>query len=263
DKGIEDKIVVALDDESARVFDETLAPAQAGDSQLADLIPASMASSTQYILRDPQIAWRSVVLTTRKKTDETSGSLIAAFSGSVFEAYGIEDPELFLSSVGPQIITVKLAADGEDAAVIALLKDSTKIRGSIAKEINMNRPPEKQFGGDIWKSEDGEIAAAFIGDRIIAGDAETVLKCLDAKQSGGNNALAQQFASSDSIATTVANETDSFSKLVDVLAEPKDENARLTTQYKTETRFNKNGIERRTVSDFGLIGSILEYLAQE
>ncbi|HUR98933.1 MAG TPA: hypothetical protein VMZ26_12775, partial [Pyrinomonadaceae bacterium] len=46
DKGIEDKIVVALDDESARVFDETLAPAQAGDSQLADLIPASMASST-------------------------------------------------------------------------------------------------------------------------------------------------------------------------------------------------------------------------
>jgi len=73
----------------------------------------------------------------------------------------------------------------------------------------------------------------------------------------------QQFGSSDSVATTVVNETDSFGKLVDVLAEPKDENARLAMQYKTETRFNKNGIERRTISDFGLIGSIIERLAEE
>ena len=262
-KGIEDKVVIALDDESARVFDETLAPAQAGESQLADLVPAAAASTTRYILRDPQIAWRSVVLTTRRKTDETSGSLIATFSGSVFESYGIEDPELFLSAVGSHLVTVKLAPDSEDAAVIAMVKDSAKIRGSIAKEIDLARPPEKQFGADFWKSEDGEFAAAFLNERLIVGDAEIVLKCLETKQSGGNSALAQQFASSDAVATTVVNEFDSFGKLVDVLSEPKDENAKLAMQYTTETRFNKNGIERRTVSDFGVIGSILEYLTQE
>jgi len=261
-KGIDDKLAISLDDESARVFDETLAPAQAGDSQLADLVPASTARATRYILRDPQIAWRSIVLTTRKKTDETSGSLIGAFSGSVFEEYGVEDPELFLSSIGSQLITVKLTADDEDSAVIAVVKDSTNIRGSIAKEINLMRPPEKQFGADLWKSDDGELAAAFIGDRIVVGDAEIVLKCLEAKQSGGNGPLAQQFSSSDAVATTFVNENDSFSKLVDVLAEPKDENARLAMEYKTETRFNKNGIERRTISDFGLIGSIIERLAE-
>lgn len=261
--GIEDKVTIALDDESARVFDETLAPVQGGESQLVNLVPASAAISTRYLLRDPQIAWRSVVLTARKKTDETSGGLIAAFSGSLFEPYGIEDPELFLSSVGGQLVTVKLAPENEDAAVIASIKDPTKIRGSVAKEINMARPPEKQFGADFWKSEDGELAAAIIGDRIILGDAETVLKCLEANQSGGNAELARQFASSNAVATTVVNETDSFGKLIDVLSERKNENERIAIQYRTETRFNKNGIERRTISDFGLVGSIIEHLSQE
>jgi hypothetical protein len=263
EKGIEDKVVVTLDDESARVFDETLTPAPAGQSQLVNFVPASAVSSTRYLLRDPQIAWRSVVLTARKKTDETSGGLIGAFSGSLFEPYGIEDPEVFLSYVGGQLFTVKLTPDNEDAVVIASVKDATKIRSSIAKEISFARPAEKQFGAELWKSEDGELAAAFIDDRIIVGDAEIVLKCLETNQSGGNKELAEQFASSDAVATTFVNEIDSFGKLIDVLAERKNENDRLPMQYKTETRFNKNGVERRTISDFGLIGSIIEHLAQE
>ena len=264
EKGVEDKVVIKLDDESARVFDETLTPAPGGgEAQFADFVPASAASATRYLLRDSQIAWRSVVLTARKKTDETSGSLIAAFSGSLFEPYGIEDPELFLSAVGKQLVTVKLAADSEDVAVIAQIKDATKVRSAIAKEISFARPPEKHFGADVWKSEDGEFVAAFIDDRVISGDAEIVLKCLEAKQAGGNAALVQLFASSDAAATSVVNEIDSFGKMIDVLAERKTENAPIPSQYKTETRFNQNGIERRTLSDFGLIGYIIEHLAQE
>jgi hypothetical protein len=263
ESGIEDKGVIALDDESARVFNETLAPVQGGESQLVNLVPSSSAISTRYLLRDPQIAWRSVVLTARKKTDETSGGLIAAFSGSFFETYGVEDPEMFLSSVDGQLVTVKLTPDSEDAVVIGKVKDPAKIRHSIAKEINLARPAEKQFGADFWKSEDGEMAAAFVADRIVVGDADTVLKCLEANQSGGNAAFAQQFGSSDAVATTIANESDSFGKLIDVLSEPKNEDEKLAIQYRTETRFNNNGIERRTISDFGLIGAIIERLAQE
>ncbi len=263
EKGIEDKLVVTLDDESARVFDETLTPAQAGDSQLANFVPASATSSTRYLLRDPQIAWRSIVLTARKKTDERSGALIGAFAGSLFEPYGIEDPELFLSAIDGHLVTVKLAADSEDTAVIAVIKDPSKIRLSIAKEISFSRPAEKQFGADVWKSEDGELAAAFVDDRLIVGETETVLKCIETKQSGGNLDLVQQFVSSDSVATTVVNENDSPGKFIDVLAERKNENERLAMKFITETRFNKNGIERRTVSDFGLLGSIIEHLAAE
>jgi hypothetical protein len=65
------------------------------------------------------------------------------------------------------------------------------------------------------------------------------------------------------VTITVVNEADSFGKLVDVLSERKNENAPIPSQYTTETRFNKNGIERRTMSDFGLIGSIIEQLVAE
>ena len=258
--GIEDKVIIELDDESSRVFSETIVPGPSGTTQLTDLVPASALTATRYIIKDPQIAWRSLVLTAKKKTDDASGALIAAFSGSVFEPYGIEDPEVFLSVVGSQLITVKIGADGEDAAVIASIKDHAKIRSSLAKEINFSKAAEKISGADVWKSEDGETAAAFIDDRLIVGDADTVLKCLEAKQAGANSSLGQAFAGSDAVATTVGTESDPSAKIIELLSERKNENEALVSQYRTESRFNKNGIERRTISDFGLLGTILAHL---
>jgi hypothetical protein len=263
EQGIEDKVVITLDDESSRVFRETIVPAASGTIQLTDLIPAATASSTRYVIKDPQIAWRSLVLTARKKTDDASGALIAAFSESLFEPYGIEDPELFLSAVGAQLVTVKVGSEGEDAAVIASIKDHAKVRTSLAKELNFAKPAEKISGADVWKSEDGSAAAAFVDDRVIVGDADTVLKCIEGKQSGANSNIAQAFASSDAVATTVGTESDPAAKVIELFSERKNENEPLASQYRTETRFNKNGIERRTFSDFGLLGWIIAHLDSE
>ena len=46
-------------------------------------------------------------------------------------------------------------------------------------------------------------------------------------------------------------------------SERKNENEKIVLTYRTETRFNAGGLERRTISDFGLIGSILERLHSE
>ena len=259
---IEDKYVVTLDDESVRVFNETIVPAKANGAGLESFVPAEMSSATRYLLRDPQIAWRSIVLTAQKKTDETSGALIAAFSGSVFESYGIEEPEMFLSSIGDQLITVRVGQDSDDVAVIATVKDRANIRKSIAKEIRMSAAPVQQSGAEVWKSEDGELAAAFVGDTIIVGEVEVVSKCLVAKQSGTAAGIANQLSQSDAV-TVTAGSGDATAKLVEIFSEPKDVNERMLLQYKTETRFNKNGIERRTTSDFGLIGAIIERLVPE
>jgi hypothetical protein len=98
---------------------------------------------------------------------------------------------------------------------------------------------------------------------IVIGDAETVSKCLEARQAGGNDRLAQRIGSSDAAAITVAVDSETSAKVIDLLSERKNENDRLDTSYMTETRFNKNGLERRTLSDFGLIGSIIARLARE
>jgi len=261
DSGIEDKFVAGLDEETARVFSETLAPATAGTTELSGYIPPSAASTTRYLLKEPQVAWRSVLLTTQKKTDETSGLLIAAFASRVFEPYGVEEPEVFLSAVGGELYTAKLTPDSEDVVVLATIKDAAKVRNSLAKEINFGRPAESQLGGSLWKSEDGELAAAIVGEAIIVGDAASVIKCLEARHAGPSAELARQLAASDAVSTTVGSETGSLDRLVDVFAERKSDGQVTPLAYRTETRFNKNGVERRTISDFGLIGWLIERMA--
>ena len=257
DAGVEDRLAVRLDAESSRVFNETMVPADNRSGEIADFVPPDSLTATRYLIRDPQIAWRSLLLTAKAKTDETSGALIIAFSGSVFEPYGIEDPELFLSSVGSPILTVKPTGDDDEVAVIANIRDAAKVRGSLAKEINFAAPAEKQFGADFWRSQDGEVAVGVVGETVVAGEAATVLKCLEAKQSRQTAEPAQIFASSDAVATTSASDPDSLAKLVELFSEKRSEDERIVLSYRTETRFNINGLERRTISDFGLIGSIL------
>jgi hypothetical protein len=260
DDGIEDKYVISLDDESSRVLSETVVPAENSDGSIYAFVPEAAATATRYLVRDPRIAWRSIVLTAGKKTDETSGALIAAFSGSVFEPYGIEDAETFLGAVGPQLVTVELAADSEDAAVIASMRNAAGVRKSVAKEINLAGAGESQFGAQVWRSEDGEFAAAVAGEVIVAGDTETVLKCLEAKQAG--TGTAGKLTRSDAAAFTITRVTNGAGRLVGIFSEPADPNQQVVLTSTTETRFNRTGMERRTVSDFGLIGWIIEVLAE-
>ena len=267
ESGIEDKVTIALDNESATVFNETLVPAPASENGIASFVPDSAATATRYLLRDPQISWRSVVLTAGKKTDETSGMLLLAFSSSLFEPYGIEDPEPFLSSVGSPILTVKLVSDAEDAVAIAPVKDPARIKTAMAKEINFSLPPESQFGGEIWKSEDGEVAVAFLNNFVVSGGAETVIKCLEARSaraaSPNETEFSRHLASSNAVAITVSNDADALRKLVGMFSAVSEESGPIALTSITETRFNRNGIERRTVSDFGWIGSIIKQLGQD
>lgn len=260
ENSIEDQFVISLDNEAARVLSDAIAPAKNEASEMGKLVPASALGATRYLLKDAQIAWRAIVLTSQKKTDVASGALIAAFSGSVFEPYGVEDPELFLSAVGGQLVTVRLTEDSDDVAVVALFKDATQVRRGIAKEINFATQPAKEFEADVWRSGDGELAAAFLGSMVVVGNADTVLKCLEARLT--NTSMdTRAFASSDAVATTIGNEVAS-GRLIEAFSERKNDELMMLS-YRIETRFNINGLERRTTSDFGLIGAIVERLLPE
>ena len=263
---IEDKFIITTNPEITTVFSETLVPSNSG-SNLANLLPGEVVSVTSYDLLDPQIAWRSLVLTAQTQTDAISGNLLAAFSGSLFEPYGIENPELFFSTAaGSHILTARFDAEGEKQVVIAIVKDVETVKKSVAKEIDFNKPAENHGNADIWKSADGELAAAFIDSQIILGDAESVLKCLEAGASGNNftkHPLFSQLAGSDSVSVTAGTDFESAGKIVEVLAEKKMANETIAAHFITETRFNQNGIERRTISDFGLLGTIIEQFGKD
>ena len=258
EQGIEDKFEIALTKETADVFKETLTASPQNQTNSSEFLPGEIFSVTKYNLQNPQIAWRSLLLVTAKQTDELSGKIIVAFADSLLEPYGVADPETFLSAIDSQILTAQFDGEGEKSVVIADVKNAETVKKSIG-ETNFKKAPEKNSNADVWKSEDGEVVAAFIENKIILGDGESVLKCLQAKQSGQNftkNPLFAKFGESKSVAVTLGK--DSGEKIVEVLSEKKAENLQMTTNFLTETRINAQGIERKTVSPFGLIGTILE-----
>lgn len=258
EQGIEDKYEITLENETIKVVKETLTVSSVNQTNSTAFLPNDVFSVTKYDLQNPQIAWRSLLLVTAKQTDELSGKIIVAFADSLLEPYGVSDAETFLSAVDSQIFTAQFDAEGESSVVIADVKNAEVLKKSI-EETNFKNAPEKIQNADVWKSEDGETAAAFIENKIILGAAESVLKCLQSKENGQNftkNPLFAKFSESKSIAVTLGK--DSGEKTVEVLSEKKAENLQMTTNFLTETRIIPQGIERKTVSPFGLIGTILE-----
>ena len=260
-EGVEDRFTVSLAPEAAAVFAETMRPGKTDVGELARFVPGGARSSTIYDLADPQVAWRSILLTAQKSTDQISGGLLVAFSSSLFEPYGIENPELFLSAVGPAILTVTMDAEGENVAVVAQTKDVVKVKASLAQELATSKPPKTVEGTEMWTSEDGEFAAAIVGNFVVAGETESVQKCINAFASRDKNAA--PVPRPNSAALTRGRELDPEAKLIDVLADRKPESGPLVEDYTTETRFEKNGIVRVTDSEFGLIGSLIERFAAE
>ncbi|NOT48871.1 MAG: hypothetical protein HOP17_14120 [Acidobacteria bacterium] len=203
------------------------------------------------------------MLTARTKTDQVSGGLLSVFSSSLFEPYGIEDAEKFLSSVGSSLQTVRFDVEGEEVAVTARIKDPEILKRAVAKELVLTKPPEKFKNADLWRSADGELAIAIVENRIVIGETKSVERCLEARNQGESLVAVSKnsrLESSSAAIVTLGGESDPGAALITAVAERKSEKDALKQIYTTETRFNQNGIERRTVSDFGLIGMIIARL---
>ncbi|MEP6848804.1 MAG: hypothetical protein ABI999_08095 [Acidobacteriota bacterium] len=264
EQGIEDKWLVSTAPDVTNVFSETLTPSGAADASLLEYLPPNLPSVTSYSLKDAQRSWRSVLLVAQKQAEPTAGKILTEFSGSLFEPYGIRDIEGFLSLVDGDIVTAKFDAEGENPVVIASVKDKEKIKKTLAADLKPNKQMSDELGVEAYRSDDGD-AAVFIDNKVIAGDADSVIKCLKAKQSGDNftkNSALKQLTDSKATAATAASDTETAGKIAEAF-EAKRSDAAVPTTYFVETRFTKSGIERRTVSPFGIIGSIIAELAPD
>lgn len=267
ERGIEDKWLISTAPDVTNVFSETLSPSGQPDVTLFEDLPSDLPSVTLYNIKEPQVAWRSLLLVARKQTDPLAGRMIGGFSGILLEPYGVRDVEMFTSAIGPTIVTAKLDADGEKPVLIARIKDRGKVRLSLLREFKPPKPEIGEQGVEVWTTTDGDLSAAYIGDEIILGDTDFVNKCVSTDRmtvQAKQDAILKRFGDIRlGAAVTVGTDSTSAAKIAAVLGGKKSEEARAASSYMTETRFTKNGIERRTVSDFGLIGSIIAQLAPE
>jgi len=70
-------------------------------------------------------------------------------------------------------------------------------------------------------------------------------------------------AESDAPIVTVGRDHGTILQLIDMLAREGHGETQAVSTYLTETRFTKSGMERKTTSDFGLIGAIIAQLGQD
>ena len=258
ERKVEDKFYISLTDEVSSVFRETLQTSAKNETNAPKFLPDDVFSATLYNLKNPLIAWRSLLLVTAKNTDAASGKLLIQFSGDLLEPYGISDAETFLSAIGSDILTAQFDAEGENSVSIFSIEDAEKIKKSIA-EINFKSLPEKQENAEIWQSENKNLTAAFTENKLVLGDPKSVLKCLRTKQNGRNLEI---FSAVSAVSATYSKDTDQAEKSADLPGNsPK--NKDISAFSLTETNFVKKSIERKTVSDFGLLGTVLENINSE
>lgn len=263
-QGIEDEIFVRMEAQVSSIFKETLATVPGNEFSSAEFLPIRFDSLTRYNLQNPQIAWRSVLMVASNQIDAASGRILMQYSNFIFEEpFGISDAETFLSAVGTEITTARFDEEGEKSVVIAAVKNLEKVKKAISDEINFKVKPVKQDAAEIWLSEDKGLAAAFVENKIILGERESVFECLQAKTSGKNFAGTTQFQNmaNAAFAGTISRDADGAQKIIGVLGKTKENKNTYTSFYTARTRFVGNGFERKIVSDFGLLGTIIEKIS--
>ena len=260
ENGYEDSLSFGLGPDAAAVFSETLAPASKMDTGLFGYVPAASPSVTLYDLAKPNVAWRGLLLTLSSKVDPLGARVIGEFANAFAEPYAIRDAEMFLSGVGSNIISVRADAEGEKPALIASVTNPQAVRGALSTDLKPDKAASDAFGLETLKNEDS--MAVFAGSVVVIGDIDAVTACIRSRSDASGMGLAGLFRPG-STAVTYTAENEQTAGIVQMLSAAKSDEMAVKTIVVTETRFNKNAIERKTTSDFGLIGSIIAQLAQD
>ncbi len=259
-KGIEDEIFIRTEKEVSDILSETLVSSNTNADEIYKFLPPETFSATVYNLKNPQIAFRSLLLTTAKQTDAVNGKIIAAFSNSLLGSYGIADAEGFLSAVESSILTARLDENGDKKFSIVKVKDFEKIKQTIVEDIDFSKEPVTiGKDGKLWNAENEDLAVVLVENFLIIGDKESVKTSVNGKTSVeiSPSALFSQLKENKSVAATFTKDTETAVNMANVFGKTK-ENQKITSYNLTQTNFNKQGIERKYISDFGFLGTIVE-----
>lgn len=261
EQGIEDKYQITMPPEIASVFSETIVSGGEIDKSILETIPQEMSGVTIYNLQQPAISWQTLQSVISNKTDSVSARTITALIANDLDGYGIVDPEKLWRSLRSPIMTVKLN-DTESVAAVAEVQNLDLLNESLLKWTQVSGTSKS---GIHWDGYKGSYRSQ-IGKFMVFGDIGVVRACSaaskeperrlgdfligDRKLSGAVTTLSiQDIADIDATVRTLS------SKEVSTVASKR--------VILTETRFIKTGMERKTTSDFGLIGSIVAQLAQD
>jgi hypothetical protein len=257
---IEDRFFIQMPPDLIVRLREPLTVQESNDSPPAQLLPANLQSVTVYNLKNPQAAWRGVVFAMTTKLDALSAAAFSQAAGGLLAPYGIERADDFLGQTNGALSTAQLSTTQDQAVAIVGVKDA----GALKKTLQTN----------------GTKKANLTDNFLLIGDEENLQICRAAQEQNQtlkNQSIWLQFndtnqALSGAFVRTLSRDEDAPVRFVKLFAKNKSDSKMVIQPTEktpdwfwtiSETRLVREGVERRTVSPFGLIGTLATRFAEK
>ncbi|HMF58269.1 MAG TPA: hypothetical protein VK619_18140 [Pyrinomonadaceae bacterium] len=251
---------------------------------VSDFLPTETYSLSRYNYREPAAAWRGMKAVIYSQLDVAMAFFFSSkkLLDAVLVPYGIDEPDIFLRSVGPEIATARLDSTGEGTITIVEARDENALREFVKRRLGTNVKTEHMGDAEFLISSDVERgAAAFVAGRLLLGPEANLRRCLEARSQGQTLSHSEQFirtaqtVSSDSStnALTYTRETEAARDFITSLAlqrglrdhppdvEGLNKSLEQLGYSVSGTNLVEGGFEKVTRSSFGLFGTLVTQIA--
>lgn len=246
----------------------------------ASLLPSDAYQITVYNYGDPEAAWLSLNAGLSTRVDAIHAPLVTLALEALLKPYGVESPREFLHAAKNPVVTARLKEDSDGKVLIVNVGNRERLNGLVAASLGRGAVVSTEGDVQLSVSSEGEErrAACFVSGHLILGREEDVRACLSARSK--NLTLQEEERLRASLyeetdfrphVRTVTSDAEASMSLVSVFARArgangKDAQALQKTPARvpysvSETRISGAGLEKRTRSSFGLIGTIITRLS--
>ncbi len=249
------------------------------------LLPHDTYSLTLYKFEDPLGVWRALQTGVSGQLDTLSAIVFTSLLKSGLISYGIDDPEKFLGTVGPELITARLASDSEKSILIARIRDETALKRFLLDSSDSNQD-SKDNNVKLIALDGKTFAVGFLNGNVVIGEPNDVRRCLEtgaARTSTSDveqmlngilhNSTSAEVVSSAGVVSS-ASDNRRVMNFVESVARANGNSQLPETSLligkvealphsTTTTTLGDQGLERITHSPFGQLGAIVSLLFPE
>ncbi len=248
------------------------------------LLPADTYSVTNYNLDDPAGAWQVLKTTLSSQVDVLTALVITEFSKVALVPYGVDEPEVFLRAIKPEVVTARLDSTSERAVVIARVADESTLKQFVVRRFGSRATTQKLDKANLVVSTDGQLSATFVDGYFLLGSPEDLRRCLAARfrrvtldSSPENLSRVSHYAGSAEkyppAVVTYSPDNERARAFVSTLLAFRDSRSSLVAPTdaerllsalpysEVETRLAVDGFERRTRSPLGLFSTFVSFFS--
>ncbi len=275
--GVEDRYFITAPQEVTASLKQNLEISPNVTLKAADFLPAESFSLTCYNAKNLQAAWRGLGLALSLPLDVISANAVPLILNGALRTYGIEAPDTFLQTVGPEIYTARIEDKSNNTIVIASVQNETTLQAILKQKLGAQIQTEKI--GDavmLYSTDTNRGAFSITNGYLLMGSANNVRRCLQAFATKTNLSSALHFQKASAISAnalnansvTITDDKESVRALLLLFTtlrfakekEPDysqfENGLKQLSYFVTETRIVEGGVERKTRSAFGQFGNL-------